>query len=76
MNPFEFRYKAEHTVDTSQLVTLVTKGRECPIEWVLVIEKETVFTERLQELNLDKDRGGDLGGKGHGVILTVGIPSL
>lgn len=60
-----FVYKAEDIVDASQIQSL-RAGKD--ISWVLVVEKETVFSERVQELNRDSDGAGTLG---HGIILTV-----
>jgi DNA topoisomerase VI subunit A len=60
-----FVYKSEDIVDASQLHSL-TAGKD--ISWVLVVEKETVYSERVQELNRDMDGPNSFG---HGIILTV-----
>lgn len=69
VNEKEFVYKQELTVDPSQIVSIVAKF---DISWVLVVEKETVFTERLQELNqIRASHNPNLNGHGIGVLVTV-----
>lgn len=43
-----------------------------PIPWVLVIEKDTVFSECVQKLSQALQNESDNGGKGYGIIITVG----
>jgi hypothetical protein len=66
-NDGTYVYKAQHTEDTA-LLHSVKRGAE--ISWVLVVEKETVFTERVQELSRELDRGNAIS---HGVIVTVSV---
>lgn len=71
VNKNEFVYKQELTVDPSQVVSLVTKC-DISISWILVVEKETVFTERIQELNQNRVYNKvSLDGRGVGVLVTV-----
>lgn len=73
VNRTEFVYKQELSVDPSQIENLVTKG---DISWVLVVEKETVFTERVQELNqIRVSNNANLNGRGVGVLVTVRLPT-
>lgn len=74
-----YTYKTELIVDVSQIASIKTDEHNNPIEWVLVVEKETVFMERMQELNMlrqNDPQGGspsNLHGTqpGSGVIVTV-----
>lgn len=43
-----------------------------PVPWVLVIEKDTLFSEYVQKLNQALQNESDNGGKGYGIIITVG----
>ena len=74
-----YTYKTELIVDASQIASLKTDEHRNPIEWVLVVEKETVFTERVQELNMLRQNDSQGGSPsishgtppGSGVIVTV-----
>jgi DNA topoisomerase VI subunit A len=66
----DYLYKPEHTVDISEIEALHLDSA-CAVDWVLVVEKETIFDERVQELNRYKEQGDDLEGRGFGVIVTV-----
>lgn len=42
-----------------------------PVPWVLIIEKDTVFSECVQKLNRALQNESDNGGKGYGIVITV-----
>jgi DNA topoisomerase VI subunit A len=67
----DYIYKAENIVDTSRIHSLMTKIQIYPIKWVLVIEKETAFSERVQELNLQRREKSDEETYDNGIIVTV-----
>lgn len=61
-----FFYREKLTADAFEIAS-ITPENYAKVKWVIIIEKETIFNDRVQELNstLKMDSFG------HGVIVTV-----
>ena len=67
-----FSYKQELIIDPSRIASMLQKPDIANISWVLVVEKETCFADRVQELNgYTAQRSSAMAHHGHGIILTV-----
>lgn len=72
-----FIYKEELIIDTFRIQDLLTRDAIAKINWVMVIEKETCFTDRVQKMNRSiENQSSELQRHGHGILITVSSVSV